>query len=327
MADPAVDAYMERLRAAEEQRRERERGLALPELLSGLGALVAGRPGSHSPTFERLRAAAADDTTSALEREMGAERGARAFAREDAEASAAQAARDAENAPADELELQLAGKLAPGVDFKGAGVTRARLQRMFPSLKELSSIERERVRAENRPERPAPRDPVADHIAKREYDNAHRPRRQVEPKQFQYVAAGYADRVRDAMREMDSMDYDRTALASGGVQSYLPNALRSEGRQRQDQAERNFLNAVLRKESGAVIGASEFESGEKQYFPRTGDSPAVVEQKRRNRERTLANLEREGAPVLEQREGMSDGATETGPAPDRAAELAKKYGF
>ena len=37
------------------------------------------------------------------------------------------------------------------------------------------------------------------------------------------------------------------------------------------QAERNFINAVLRKESGAVISDTEFESARKQYIPQPGD--------------------------------------------------------
>lgn len=47
-----------------------------------------------------------------------------------------------------------------------------------------------------------------------------------------------------------------------------------------DDARRDFVNAVLRRESGAAIAPSEFESAERQYFPVFGDSPAAIEQKR-----------------------------------------------
>ena len=50
------------------------------------------------------------------------------------------------------------------------------------------------------------------------------------------------------------------------------------------QAQRDFINAVLRKESGAVIADSEFENAQKQYFPQIGDSKDVIAQKARNRE-------------------------------------------
>lgn len=56
------------------------------------------------------------------------------------------------------------------------------------------------------------------------------------------------------------------------------------------QAQRNFLTAVLRRESGAQIAPSEFETGELQYFPRPGDDAATLEQKRQNRETAIASF-------------------------------------
>ena len=53
--------------------------------------------------------------------------------------------------------------------------------------------------------------------------------------------------------------------------------------QRYDQAKRDFINATLRRESGAAIADSEFANADKQYFPQPGDNPEVLEQKQRNR--------------------------------------------
>lgn len=53
--------------------------------------------------------------------------------------------------------------------------------------------------------------------------------------------------------------------------------------QQLQQAKRDFVNATLRRESGAVISPSEFENAEKQYFPQIGDSDAVIAQKAKNR--------------------------------------------
>lgn len=50
-----------------------------------------------------------------------------------------------------------------------------------------------------------------------------------------------------------------------------------------DQAKRDFINATLRKESGAAIAPSEFANADKQYFPVPGDDPQTIEQKRQNR--------------------------------------------
>jgi hypothetical protein len=57
----------------------------------------------------------------------------------------------------------------------------------------------------------------------------------------------------------------------------------SSDQKRLDQAQRDFLNAVLRRESGAVITPTEFANGSRQYFPQVGDDEAVIAQKRANR--------------------------------------------
>lgn len=56
------------------------------------------------------------------------------------------------------------------------------------------------------------------------------------------------------------------------------------------QAERNFINAVLRKESGAVISDEEFANARRQYIPQPGDDPATLEQKRQNRELAIQEI-------------------------------------
>lgn len=67
------------------------------------------------------------------------------------------------------------------------------------------------------------------------------------------------------------------------------NWTQSPQQQQVDQARRDFINAVLRKESGAVISPAEFANAEKQYFPQPGDSEQVIAQKRANR-RIAINL-------------------------------------
>lgn len=66
----------------------------------------------------------------------------------------------------------------------------------------------------------------------------------------------------------------------------LPSILGGASAEQQQyvQAQRDFINAVLRKESGAVIADSEFANAQKQYFPQIGDSSAVIAQKAKNRE-------------------------------------------
>jgi hypothetical protein len=83
----------------------------------------------------------------------------------------------------------------------------------------------------------------------------------------------------------------RGALANA---PYMPAAgaryIMSENFQKFDQAKRDFVNAVLRRESGAVISDSEFKNAEKQYFPLPGDTPEVIQQKQRNREEAIRGI-------------------------------------
>lgn len=77
----------------------------------------------------------------------------------------------------------------------------------------------------------------------------------------------------------------------GGVAASTPrvrdsaafNLAASKDRQKVLQAQRDFVNAILRRESGAVISQSEFDNAQRQYFPMPGDSPEVIAQKRQNR--------------------------------------------
>lgn len=59
-----------------------------------------------------------------------------------------------------------------------------------------------------------------------------------------------------------------------------------------DQAKRDIINAILRRESGAVISPQEFENATIQYFPQYGDSEAVIAQKKKNLETALSGIQR-----------------------------------
>ena len=55
-------------------------------------------------------------------------------------------------------------------------------------------------------------------------------------------------------------------LAPSGV---APEFMKTTDRQKYEQAQRDWVNANLRKESGAVISDSEFANASKQYFPQS----------------------------------------------------------
>lgn len=73
----------------------------------------------------------------------------------------------------------------------------------------------------------------------------------------------------------------------------VANTIGSAGEQQVEQAQRDFVNAVLRRESGAAIGVDEFRNASKQYFPQPGDSPAVIRQKAINRQTAISGMKAE----------------------------------
>ncbi|HHT8835102.1 TPA: hypothetical protein ACT5B7_006629 [Burkholderia cenocepacia] len=76
----------------------------------------------------------------------------------------------------------------------------------------------------------------------------------------------------------------------GGALGGAANFFNSDQQQSYDQAKRNFVSAILRKESGAAISESEFVNEDKKYFPQTGDSSATIEQKARARDLAIEAL-------------------------------------
>lgn len=71
----------------------------------------------------------------------------------------------------------------------------------------------------------------------------------------------------------------------------------SAEQQQNEQARRNFISAVLRKESGATIRDDEYRNEEKKYFPQLGDSPAVIKQKQEARELAIKALQAQAGPT------------------------------
>jgi len=111
----------------------------------------------------------------------------------------------------------------------------------------------------------------------------------------QYTAANYGLRMNKAREDMDrlySKGYKRQTTGQR-IFSILPGEFSSDERKQQDQAERNFINANLRLESGAAIADTEFASAELQYFPRPGDTEKVLRQKEANRISAIAALKAE----------------------------------
>lgn len=95
----------------------------------------------------------------------------------------------------------------------------------------------------------------------------------------------------------------KTALIPGGQD--VANYFLSENEQKVEQAQRNFINAVLRRESGAVISPDEFSNANTQYFPQPNDKPGNLKQKAANRKTAIEGIKRAAGPSI--RKASQDG--------------------
>jgi hypothetical protein len=91
---------------------------------------------------------------------------------------------------------------------------------------------------------------------------------------------------------------EKLESAVQSVMNPLPGVLGgpSSEQQQVDQARRNFITAVLRKESGAAISPAEFSNEEKKYFPQTGDTAQVIKQKQDARELAIKAMGIQAGP-------------------------------
>lgn len=116
----------------------------------------------------------------------------------------------------------------------------------------------------------------------------------------QAKATGYGMRAAEASRIIEEVgkngeiqpsrikQFAESVPLVGEALGMAANSLFSSPEQQQiEQGQRDFVNAVLRQESGAAIAESEFANAQKQYFPQPGDSRAVIEQKARNRQTAI----------------------------------------
>jgi hypothetical protein len=133
-------------------------------------------------------------------------------------------------------------------------------------------------------------------------DRAQRALAEKAPTEFQGKSAAFGLRAEEADKILNSLQgqYRPAAINSklavqqtpliGGALGAATNFGLTDADQQAEQAQRDFVNAILRQESGAAIGAQEFDNARKQYFPQPGDSQAVITQKARNRQLAIQGL-------------------------------------
>jgi hypothetical protein len=101
----------------------------------------------------------------------------------------------------------------------------------------------------------------------------------------------YATRAEGALPTLDQFESALTGIGDVALGAdptgFIRGRLQSNEYQLARQAGDEFLQAVLRKDTGAAITAQEQELYGKTYLPQPGDSPDVIAQKRQSRRRAL----------------------------------------
>lgn len=155
------------------------------------------------------------------------------------------------------------------------------------------------------PPKPSATDPEMSDLRKQllqlQIENAGKTK---DPNQAQFTAGSYAGRmeqaepilakVAPAITRMGLTKFElqtnswfaKPTFQSAEVQSYM-------------QAARNFINSVLRRESGAVISPSEFTEAKAQYLPVPNDTPEALAQKAANRAYVMQQMKRAAGPAYE----------------------------
>lgn len=121
------------------------------------------------------------------------------------------------------------------------------------------------------------------------------------PTQAQETVATYAARLEQANPTLTDLTDDIAKMnpVNFEAQVRVPSFLQSSEIQQYMQAARNFINATLRRESGAVISDSEFDNAYKQYLPKPGDSVATLAQKKQNRDIVQASFKKGAGPAYQ----------------------------
>lgn len=102
----------------------------------------------------------------------------------------------------------------------------------------------------------------------------------------QRLSRAYLDRTTSSDTTAKSFEAQLAALGSQ-LDVRLPNLLKSSAGQQYQQAKDEFINAALRRESGAAIQPSEYTRFDKIYFVMPGDTAATIKQKQIARKRVI----------------------------------------
>ncbi|SCB52724.1 hypothetical protein GA0061099_10395 [Bradyrhizobium yuanmingense] len=119
--------------------------------------------------------------------------------------------------------------------------------------------------------------------------------------EVQGAAEQFGNRMENAEKSFSKVSTEGLGLsgAAQGAAGSIPvagNFLKTENFQKMEQAKREWVTALLRKESGAAIGRDEYTQYDRQFFPQPGDGPGVVAQKAEARRVAMEAMKKTAGP-------------------------------
>lgn len=182
---------------------------------------------------------------------------------------------------------------------------------------EIEKLRKGYMQSDDRP--PVGNDPEIAELRKEllrlQVERAGQPVQPKEPNQQQFTSAGFAGRMEQAEPILTSVAPTIVAMSVPKFELQTNSWFAKPTFQSQDvqsymQAARNFINAVLRRESGAVISPEEFREARSQYLPIAGDTDQTLAQKAANRRTVIDTMRRSAGSAYEppvQPGGMNNG--------------------
>jgi hypothetical protein len=144
---------------------------------------------------------------------------------------------------------------------------------------------------------------------------------------YQSQAGGYYMRLAEAEKTFARQADHISKMGKLGQAYYdtAPYAIQSSNNKDLQNAQRQFTEARLRKESGAVIPPSEYENDKRMYFPRFGDGPAQLAQKKQARDALMRTYKVQAGPrVMADMTGEEAAAEQADASPSGAGNPAPK---
>jgi hypothetical protein len=117
-------------------------------------------------------------------------------------------------------------------------------------------------------------------------------------------AAGFADRMDNAEKVLSNEKFAPFIMGTTGTENAILGKIPMVGAKWQDaeykqfqRAKKDFITAVLRKESGASISPTEFQNEDEKYFPQPWDDPQTIQDKAQARQIAISSMRRAGGPA------------------------------